>query len=1021
LDDTIAVTRNPGPNVDTSDGFDGLSEYSLNGSDDREAWVDQKKVVPRSFSPRSEPIPIPKFQLSHELGDIDATEEINLSPHLGNERTRSLGDFHFQPGGRAESLSLAVAELPEAGASFLGFRLVEELGRGAFGRVYLALQGDLADRPVALKISAEKPGESRTLARLQHTNIVPIFSAHSVPPLHAVCMPFFGATTLGDVFEDLQRSGKIPDSGQALLATISSHRTSFGSTDNSSWGSKLPSSPPDPSSEPSKQSEAVHRELSEAANSPERSGFSETLQLLGDLPYVEAVLSLTARLSDGLSHAHDRGIFHRDLKPANILLTDDGQPMLLDFNLSEDSKQIDEAATVSIGGTLPYMSPEHLDAFRGGQEPVDARSDLYSLGVIVFELLTGQRPFEVYQGKPLLTIARMIEDREKAPPSVRSLNPRVSPAVESIVHHLLRSEPGLRYQAAYELREDIERHLANLPLKHAPEPSLIERVRKFARRHPRLTSSTSVATFALFFLLGMGALLFQSGQRLARLEAVETLNSFRDKLGTARFLLHTKTADRDRRSQGAALGHAALKSYGVEDRPDWRKTPAFVHLDPVDQEKLREDVGELLVILARAGALDAADQPDKAGRVAKAQAAVKLCDLAEACFPNNLIPKSLKAQEADLAGILGQAAEAQRLQALAEAIPPRTARDRYLIATSLVVAGEYRKALPIAKEATRQEPQNLWAWFILAFCHDRLEQDAEAAACYGTCIALRPEFPYSWFNRGLIQLRRGDLEQSIADFDRAIALRPDWYEPTLNRGIAELSKGGFAEAIRDLSRAVELGAPETRIFFLRAVARERSGDAQGGRRDREEGLRKPPTDEPSWVSRAMARIEAEPEKALEDLDRALTLNPRSLPALQNRAHILAQLGRTEEAVKSLDSAVALYPDYVPARSGRGVLLAILGRREPAIIDAKESLWRDTSPPILYQSAGIYAMTSKLVPDDRIEAFRLLSTALRGGFGFEELEGDRELNPIRDQPEFRELLGAAKALLPKPPAVAPGQP
>jgi len=1019
LDKTFTMELGIDPNFETTDGFDGLTDYSLNVSGPREHWTLEAKGLPSRAGARSESISLPDFRIRHETRDVEATAEVEISPYGGDpDRTRSLGAFPIKRGGRADVFSKAEAELPEPGGSFLGFRLVEELGRGAFGRVYLALQGDLADRPVALKISSDRPGESRTLARLQHTNIVPIFSAHSAPPLHAVCMPFFGATTLADVFDDLQRSGTIPDSGQALLKTISSHRTNFGKSDDSSLH---PKSNAPGHLEPSSLPGEVETCPIDVAPTPARPVSSETLQLLGGMPYVEAVLTLTLRLADGLAHAHDRGILHRDLKPANILLTDDGQPMLLDFNLSEDLKQVDESSNPSIGGTLPYMSPEHLEAFRGGKQPVDARSDLYSLGVIVYELLTGSRPFEVYQGSRLLAIGRMIEDRKGASLAVRSFNHRISPAVESIIRHLLDFDPARRYQTAYELREDIERHLANLPLRHAPEPSVVERMRKFGRRNPRLTSSTSVAGFASCFVLGMGFLFFQGSQRLARLEAAETLASFREKLGTVRFLLHTKTDDRDRRSQGAKLGHEALASYEVEIRPDWRKNPSYANLDRKDQEGLRQDVGELLVILARAGALDAADQAAPANRTSKAKDAAWLCDLAETCFEPNQVPRSLKAQEAELASILGKEDDARRLQAQAEAIPLRTARDRYLVATGLTSAGEFRKALPIAQEATRQEPQNLWAWLVLGFCHERLEQFGEAAACYGTCIALRPDFAYSWFSRGLIQNRRDDFPQAVADFDRAIALQPDWYEPTLNRGIAELSRGGSAEAIRDFSRAVELGAPETRIFFLRAVARERSGDLDGAKRDREEGLRKAPTDEPSWASRGLARIEKEPEQALGDFDKALELNPRSLPALQTRAHILAGLGRIDEAIRSLDAAVKLYPDYVPARSGRGVLLAIQGRRAPAIADAKESLWRDTSPPILYQTAGIYAMTSKQAPEDQVEAFRLLSTALRRGFGFEELSADRELDPIRDRPEFRELLAAAKALLPKPEAGAPGQP
>src|SRR5262249_56183347 len=115
------------------------------------------------------------------------------------------------------------------------------------------------------------------------------------------------------------------------------------------------------------------------------------LAMLEGLDYVQSVLWLVARLADGLAHAHDRGILHRDLKPANILLSDEGQPMLLDFGVAEDTKL--GAAAARVGGTLPYMAPEHLDAVQGGPGRVTAGSDVYSLGVILYELLTGRHPF----------------------------------------------------------------------------------------------------------------------------------------------------------------------------------------------------------------------------------------------------------------------------------------------------------------------------------------------------------------------------------------------------------------------------------------------------------------------------------------------------------------------------------------------------------------------------------------------------------------------------------------------------
>jgi serine/threonine protein kinase/tetratricopeptide (TPR) repeat protein len=905
-------------------------------------------------------------------------------------------DLHRSDPSEAEKLARAVVEMPRPGTEFLGFRLIQELGRGAFGRVYLAHQADLADRPVALKVSAEMPGESKTLARLQHTNIVPIYSAHSVPPLHAVCMPFFGAATLADVYSLLESSDVLPDSGQALVATLSSKRKHVGSfASPSSSGSGTPPAA-DPSPAPTDDG-APSAEPATAAS----------LQLLGDMPFVRAVLWLGSRLADGLTHAHERGILHRDLKPANILLTDDGQPMLLDFNLSEDTKQ---AGVASLGGTLPYMSPEHLEAFRGGTRPVDARSDLYSLGVILYEMLTGRHPFEEYKGSSLTVIGRMIEARNGPAPEIRSVNRKVTPAEESIVRHLLEADPARRYQAAKDLREDIDRHLANLPLRHAPEPSTAERARKWSRRHPRITSGTTIAPFVGALLIVLAALLFIRGQRIARFEAYETLAGFRQDFDSCQFLLNTQTDDPERREQGITTGRRAIGIYGALVDPRWREAAAVVNLDRDDRPRLAEDIGELALIVARAMAIGAADRPAGADRRSLVSSAMALCDLAASCYVADKPPRSLWVQRAELTALLGQEVEAKALRARAEQTPLRTPRDRYLAATELVVAGEFRKALPLARDATRENPRNIWSWFLLALCHDRLDQNAEAIACYGTCIALRPEFSFSWFNRGIVQMRADENEQARADFARVIELRPDWFEPYLNRGIVEMALKEDASAIRDFSRSLELGAPDTRVFFLRAQARDRSGDVEGARRDREEGLRREPTDEPSYIARGMARLSKDIPGALADFERAVKLNPRSIVALQDSVHCLGELNRDDDALALLERIIALYPDHAPSRSSRGVLLAIKGRRDEAHRNARESLWRDTSPRNLYQVAGIYATTSKANPEDRIEAFRLLSTALRGGFGFDYLPDDHELDAIRNQPEFLEILAAAKALI-----------
>jgi eukaryotic-like serine/threonine-protein kinase len=174
-------------------------------------------------------------------------------------------------------------------------------------------------------------------------------------------------------------------------------------------------------------------------------------------------------------------------------------------------------------------------------------------------------------------------------------------------------------------------------------------------------------------------------------------------------------------------------------------------------------------------------------------------------------------------------------------------------------------------------------------------------------------------------------------------------------------------------------------------------------------MRRPPTDEMGWLTRGYARMNADPRAALDDFDQALKLNGRSLAALQNKAHILGKLGRNEEAARALDRAVEAYPDFIPARAGRGVLLARLGQREAAHKDAVDCLARDNKAMTLYQLAGIYALTSAKNAEDRQQAFRLLSVSLQRGIGFDLLETDRDLDPIRSCPEFQTLVEAARAI------------
>ena len=200
------------------------------------------------------------------------------------------------------------------------------------------------------------------------------------------------------------RTRTLPDSGAGLLSTRHRRPSAGGAGPGSSLEGDVSDRPV-----------VAASGEGDAAPRPPEIRANAQLERIGELGYVQAVLWLTARVADGLAHAHERGILHRDLKPANILLGDDGEPLLLDFNLAADTKLRSHASAALIGGTLPYMAPEHLEALKDGGRVPDARSDLYSLGVILFELLTGRDPFPVHTGPVREILPRMIADRPRTP------------------------------------------------------------------------------------------------------------------------------------------------------------------------------------------------------------------------------------------------------------------------------------------------------------------------------------------------------------------------------------------------------------------------------------------------------------------------------------------------------------------------------------------------------------------------------------------------------------------------------
>lgn len=328
------------------------------------------------------------------------------------------------------STSLGMAQRPDGiavGDKIDDFDLLAELGSGAFASVFLARQRSL-QRNVAVKISRNQGREPQTLAQLDHPHIVRVYDQRVLPDndLRLLYMKYVPGGTLEGALQVAHSVSPDKRSGAAILSAVDAALDRRGEE------------PP----------------LESAAR-----------ESLAECDWPTAVCRLGAQLAEALQYAHEHGVLHRDLKPANILLTAEGSPQLVDFNISYCSKLDGATPTAYFGGSLAYMAPEQLEASNPQHErtpdSLDARSDVYSLGVVLWELLCGNRPFvdESFNGDWPGTLNGMVQARLNGPES-ESLA-AVPAAIRNVLQRCLQFDPERRYRSAGELATELK--LCTLP------------------------------------------------------------------------------------------------------------------------------------------------------------------------------------------------------------------------------------------------------------------------------------------------------------------------------------------------------------------------------------------------------------------------------------------------------------------------------------------------------------------------------------------------------------------------------
>lgn len=907
-----------------------------------------------------------------------------------------------------------VVEFPEAGQTIGGFRLVEELGRGSFARVYRGEERRLADRPVALKVSRRGSSEPQLLARLQHTNIVPIHSylTDQATGLHLLCMPYYGRITLERLLADPQ--ARVVRTGAELSAAIDR----LGSTDSAAGGGW-----------------------------PARSSGRRPID---SLDFNRAIAWWGARLAEALQYAHDRGVLHRDIKPSNILLTPDGLPMLLDFNLAlepliDRTAEFAESASeeTPMGGTLVYMAPEQLDDLISGEaRNAEASGDVYSLGVVLFEALVGARPFSVERGRTLAdTLLRTAAERRREVPRIRLTHPEVPAAIEAVVRRCLEPDPAKRYAKASELAVDLQAFIDDEPLRVAVEPLFFRTIGRLRRNRLKLAI---VAPILIAIMLASRAYRIVNVMKLQHEQNLNEIRSFRGR--GADLLKHrdyARARDQfeyavrlagDRPEFAAEASRARREAVEAATAVDAdRRAREF--LEKADSLKFRlldlardrrragEEVDRALMELSGNERID--DEPSATLAVAAERgAATKFHVAAKRAADLALLDEKIRIKiQLEINDLLflrvlqlissrgsGFATEAIAVCERASAFAESSAPWRALLADLKARPGEFTVASRDEADdpAAEKSPRVCFQWSLLREFEKRPKRAEEWLE---RALQIDESNFWSHYYMGYFYDRAGKPRDALDHYDAAIALRPESPWPRYNRGQLLVARGAPARAAADLEKAIELaklspGSSDPRTLDARlnlALARQRIGDFRRAKSLYNDIIidRSNPPAARRAARLNLAKLEADSGRSQVAIGwylDVLSEFPNDSAAESALALLELTEGRANEAEARLSRMIERSRSDPRLWADRAIALLLLNRPDEAANAAARSVEVDPSPRHLRIQARVLLATGRRPIRDRDDP----DSIRRLPFGGDRLERDVRLALAKSQPPVTAL-------------------
>ncbi len=485
-----------------------------------------------------------------------ATEILEVFPAL--LLIEGAGPLPAAPGPRRTPQALGEGAVPKRMGDF---RIVREIGRGGMGVVYEAFQESLG-RTVALKVlprgvlerssSLERfRRESRSVAALHHSNIVPVFGVGEHEGHHYYAMQLIRGHTLQEVLDDVRRlRGDRSASPAESAATLKKSSVASGP-----MGVRLgvgPTREDDGRLPPPTLPSAVEEARASDAGEPTTADVA-----WGGSRYYRQVARVGLQVAEALAYAHEQGVLHRDIKPSNLLMDREGTVWVVDFGLAKPDGGDSLSATGDVVGTLRYMAPERFDGHS------DRRGDVYSLGVTLYELLT-LRPAFVAPDQ-----ARLIREvLNTAPPSPRAIDRRVPRDLETIVLKAMAREPSARYATAHDFAEDLRRFLESRTIL-ARRSTPLERSWRWCHRNPALaTLLVSVVALLVFTASSASLAAARYKDQFERASRAETLG--REKLFAAHLAEARASRYSRRPGQRFASLHALAEAAKVRVTPELR-------------------------------------------------------------------------------------------------------------------------------------------------------------------------------------------------------------------------------------------------------------------------------------------------------------------------------------------------------------------------------------------------------------------------------------------------------------------